>query len=107
MKWSRTQVVLAVVAVGLFALVAVLAFMALEPDQLRCTGGEIDGADPVDVPAEEALATFVSRHPELWPLDGWTVVSAEGSTTVFTNDDGGEFTVTVTDGTVHAFERCT
>jgi hypothetical protein len=100
-------VVLAVIAVGLFGLVAVLAFMALDPNQQDCVSGEIGGAPEVDVEPEEALTEFVTRNAELYPLEGWTVESNEGDVTVFTNDDGGDFTLTVTAGTVTAFERCT
>jgi hypothetical protein len=105
-SWTKTQVALAVIAVGLFGLVAVLAFMALDPNQQDCVSGEIGGAPEVEVEPEAALSEFVTRNAELYPLEGWTVQSNEGDITVFTNDDGGDFTLTVTAGSVTAFERC-
>lgn len=105
-SWTRTQIVLALVAVGLFLLIGVLGFMALDPNRTECVNGEIGGAPEVDRPPEEALSEFVTRNADLYPLEGWTVESTDGDVTVFTNDDGGEFTLTVTAGTVTAFERC-
>ena len=104
--WSRTQIVLVVVVVALFAVVAVLGFIALDPNRQQCVSGEIGGAPVVDVEPEVALSEFVTRNSELYPLEGWTVESTDGDVTVFTNDDGGDFTLTVTAGTVTAFERC-
>lgn len=105
-KWSGIQVALAVVVVVLFAGVAVLAFIALDPDQQTCVGGELTGTPVIDVAPEEALGAFVANNPDLYPGDGWVVDSTDGEVTVFTNDDGGDFTVTVTSGAVTAFERC-
>lgn len=97
---------LAVVAVVVFAGVGVLAFMALDPDRTECVSGEIGGAPAVDVDPEVALSEFVTRNSDLYPLEGWTVESNDGDVTVFTNDDGGDYTLTVTSGVVTAFERC-
>lgn len=105
-KWSRFQIGLAVVVVVLFVGVAVLAFIALDPDQQTCVSGEIGGTPEVDAAPEEALGAFVANNGELYPADGWVVESTDGDETVFTNDDGGDFTVTVTAGAVTAFERC-
>lgn len=98
---------LAAVVAGLFLVVAVLGFMALDPDQQDCTNGEIAGAAPVDVAPEVALSEFVTRNADLYPLEGWTVESTDGDVTVFTNEHGGDFTITVTAGSVTAFQRCT
>jgi hypothetical protein len=105
-KWSGVQIALAAVVVVLFAGVAVLAFIALDPDQQKCVSGEIGGTPVVDAAPEEALGAFVANNPDLYPSEGWEVESTEGDSTVFTNDDGGDFTVTVTSGAVTAFERC-
>lgn len=106
-KWSSVQVGLLVVAVVVFAGVAVLGFMALEPDQQDCVEGTRAVEGRVDRTPEEALAEFVGANREDYPLDGWEVSSTSGEVTVFTNaDDDGEYRVEVESGVVRAFERC-
>ncbi|QGG94881.1 hypothetical protein [Actinomarinicola tropica] len=104
--WSRVQVGLLVVAVAVFAVVAVLAFMVLEPDQEECVVAHYDGAPDTDLAPEDALAEFVAANQDRFPGAGWEVASTDGDTTTFTNEADGGHEVVVERGAVRSFESC-
>ena len=106
-NWSRLQIGLLLVVLVLGGVVAVLAFMALDPDREECVEGSQVVDAPLDRSPEEALAEFVGANAGDYPLEGWEVESSEGAVTVFTNaDDDGSYRVEVETGVVRAFERC-
>ena len=105
-RWSPLLFGLLVVAVALFAGVAVLAFVALEPDQEECVVATYDGAPDTDLAPEDALAEFVAANQDRFPLEGWEVASVEGDVTVFTNDTDGDDRIEVARGAVRAFTAC-
>lgn len=105
-KWSPLQIGLLVVAVVVFAGVAVLAFIALEPDQEECVVATYDGAPDTDLAPEDALAEFVAANQDRFPLEGWEVASVEGDVTIFVNDTAGDHRIEVARGAVRSFTSC-
>lgn len=105
-RWTPLQIGLLVVALVVAGTVAVLAVMALEPDQVTCVRGADEEASDTDLPPEEVLAAFVAANDEQFPLDAWEVASTDGERTTFTNDAGGGHVVDVERGAVRSFETC-
>lgn len=97
------RVLVFLVAVAIVTLVVGLLITRNDGDN-ECATTTVENAPDTELTNSEVFAIFIAQQEEgPLPLDGWSVASEKGDTSVYRSDRNGHWQVTVARGAVRNY----